>query len=85
MMPIIYFEFELNKSDLKQNDYNILEFGSKACKKYREQHIYVMIFPDPVLPYVNPCKPGKNSRVQKKWRIITDQKWDWVQMFEYAR
>lgn len=84
MMPIIYFEFELDEKDLKQNDYNILGFGGKPCEQYHEQHIHVMIFPDPLEPYCHPYKPGKGSRVQKEWRIITDQKWDWLQIVEYA-
>ena len=85
LLPVIYFEFQLDKKDLKQNDYNILQFGSKHGRKYYEQHIYVMIFPDPVKPYLNPYQPGKESRVQKKWRIITDQKWDLLQLVEFAR
>ena len=84
MMPIIYFEFELDKADLKQNDYNLIEFGSQPGRQYHEQHIHVMIFPNPVEPYVNPYKPCGGSRVQKHWRIITDQKWDWLQIVEYA-
>lgn len=24
------------------------------------------------------------SRVQKHWRILTDQKWDWLRIVEYA-
>ncbi len=85
MMPVLYFEFEIDKSDLEQNGYNVLEFGSGPGERGREQHVHVMIYPDPVEPYVPPYRPGKNARPQKKWRVITDQKWDLVGMFEYAR
>ena len=85
MLPVIYIEFDLDKKDLKENDYNILQFGSKHGKKYFEQHIHVMIFPDPVKPYFNPYLPGKESRLQKNWRIISDQKWDLLQFNEFAR
>lgn len=84
MMPVIYFEFQLNKKDLHQNDYNVFEFGSAPCERYREQHIHVMIYPEPMLPYFNPYKQFDNSRKQTEWRIITDQKWDWLQICEYA-
>ncbi len=84
MMPVIYFEFQLNKEDLKQNDYNIFEFGSAPCENYRQQHIHVMIYPEPMLPYFKPYKQFDNTRKQTEWRIITDQKWDWLQISEYA-
>ncbi|MBE9512024.1 MAG: transglutaminase domain-containing protein [Bacteroidetes bacterium] len=85
MLPVIYFEFQLDKKDLKQNDYNTLQFGSKHGRKFYEQHLYVMIFPDPIKPYINPYKPNKNTRVQQEWRIITDQKWDLMELVEFAR
>ena len=85
MLPVIYIEFQLDRKDLRENDYNTLQFGSKYGKKYFEQHIHVMIFPDPVEPYINPFKPGKAARVQKEWRIISDQKWDLLQFNEFAR
>lgn len=44
-----------------------------------------MIFPDPVMPYINPFIPGEAERVQKEWRIISDQKWDLLQFNEFAR
>ncbi|MGD8780971.1 MAG: transglutaminase-like domain-containing protein [Ignavibacteria bacterium] len=85
MLPVIYYEFQLDKNDLKQDDYNILQFGSEPGRKFGEQHIYVMIFPDSVEPYVNPFRSGQNARPQKEWRIITDQKWDLMELFEFAR
>ena len=85
MMPVIYFEFEIDKKDLKQNDYNIFSFGSTLKNKRYTQHIYVMIFPDPIKPYINPHKPAQNERIQREWDVITDQKWDLLQLFEYAR
>lgn len=85
MVPFAYFEFELHEEDLTENGYTMLEFGSRPTTKYREQHVHVRIFPDPVEPYVNPHKPYDTSRTQEDWRIITDQKWDLLQMFEYAR
>ncbi len=72
LIPQLAIEFPLPLSELKEGDYNILEFGTDEFKpRGQNQFVHVVIYPDPLLPYLNPFG-GDNPARQNYWLIRPD-------------
>ena len=72
MMPQLSLEFPLPLSELKEEGYNILEFGTEEPKpRGQNQFLHVLVYPDPLLPYLHPFRAGDQYR-QTYWHITPD-------------
>lgn len=72
LMPQLAIEFPLPLSELKEGDDNVLEFGTEEAKpRGQNQFVHVMIYPDPLLPYLNPFR-ADNPDKQGYWLIRPD-------------
>lgn len=66
MIPRLALEFVLPLQELKEEDYNTLEFGTD--EKGQGQFLHVIIYPDPVLPYTSPFLPNEQPK-QTYWNV----------------
>ena len=72
LMPQLAMEFPLPLSELKEGDTNVLEFGTETAKTSGlSQFVHVLIYPDPLLPYLNPFRAEGPDR-QGYWLIRPD-------------
>ena len=72
LMPQLAIEFPLPLFELKEGEYNVLEFGTETGKPSGlSQFVHVLIYPDPLLPYLNPFRAEGPGR-QGYWLIRPD-------------
>ena len=72
LMPQLAIEFPLPLSELKEGEHNVLEFGTETPKpKGQSQFVHVLIYPDPILPHLNPFRAEGPDR-QGYWLIRPD-------------